>query len=277
MAGLILDISWSNITHFEFPIEVAYFCCMAGVDIRTAQNVVIEYETASLRQRGLAIFIDILIILAVYLFAWIAGIAWMTSISDSINNDSLELILVLFSPVTGFLLYQFLFELLTNGQTPGQKILGIQVIRLDGKEPEAFDFLLRAVFHILETLMSVGILAAVLIASSPGKQRLGDLAANTTVIRKRSERTWSMRDILRIETLDVYTPKHPEVRHLSEADMLLVKTILTRYQRFRNDAHRKALEMTAARLATVLEISEPPGDKVAFLKTLLKDYIVLTR
>ncbi len=80
---------------------------MAGVDIRTAQNVVIEYETASLRQRGLAIFIDILIILAVYLFAWIAGIAWMTSISESINSDALELILVLFSPVTGFLLYQF--------------------------------------------------------------------------------------------------------------------------------------------------------------------------
>lgn len=250
---------------------------MAGIEIRTAQNVIIEYETASLRQRGLAVFMDMLIVTSIYLFAFLAGIAWSSWIPGGMDERTVEIFMILFSPLTGFLIYVFLFELLTNGQTPGKKILGIRVVRLDGKELEAIDFLLRAVFHILETLMSGGIIAAVLIGSSSKRQRLGDLAANTTVIRKRPERGLNIRDILRIETVEVYTPKYPEVRHLSEEDMLLVKNVLTRLQQFNNEAHRKALEMTAERLSTKLGIANPPSDKVLFLKSLVKDYIVLTR
>jgi len=250
---------------------------MAGIEIRTAQNVIIEYEAASLRQRGLSVFIDVVIVLSIYFFAFLTGIAWSSWIPDGLMESAMESLIIIFSPITGFLVYVFLFELLTKGQTPGKRIMGLRVVRLDGREPEPLDYLLRTVFHIPDTLMSGGILAAILIGSTLGRQRLGDLAANTTVICKRPGHRLYIKDILRIETTDVYTPKFPEVRQLSEEDMLLVKHVLTRLQRFNNEAHRKAVDMIVKNLCSKLGIPEPQRDKVTFLKTLVKDYIVLTR
>ncbi len=250
---------------------------MRSIEIRTAQNVTIEYEIASLRDRGMATFIDLIIICAFFFFVFIFIALFIPSVFGSVNQEFFLVVLYLVSPVTGFLVYQFASEVLAGGQSWGKKAMGIQVVRLDGKEPELTDYLLRTVFHIVDTIFSAGVLAAIVIGSSAKGQRLGDLTANTTVIRKRSVQRYRLEDILRIESLEGYQPHYPEVRQLSEQDMLLVKTVVTRSQNFRNWAHQEAVAQTAQRMAEVLDIPLPEGDKLAFLKTLLRDYIVLTR
>ncbi len=245
------------------------------IDIRTTQNVTIEYELATLRERILAFLIDLFLIGTMYFLLLVLA---LSTIGDEGEESGLLFYFIVgLLPLALFMLYHLLSEVLANGQSWGKKSMGIRVVRLDGREPGLSDYLLRAVFHIVDTLTSAGILAAILISTSGKNQRLGDMTANTTVIRMRHKQRFKLEDILRINTLDDYRPQYPEVRQLSEQDMLLVKNALSRYQSYRNRAHHEVIDELVDRLQDLLGIEETPRDKVAFLKTLIRDYIVLTR
>jgi len=245
------------------------------IDIRTTQNVTIEYELATLRERILAFLIDLFLIGTMYFLLLVLA---LSTIGDEGEESGLLFYFIVgLLPLALFMLYHLLSEVLANGQSWGKKSMGIRVVRLDGREPGLSDYLLRAVFHIVDTLTSAGILAAILISTSGKNQRLGDMTANTTVIRMRHKQRFKLEDILRINTLDDYRPQYPGVRQLSEQDMLLVKNALSRYQSYRNRAHHEVIDELVDRLQDLLGIEETPRDKVAFLKTLIRDYIVLTR
>lgn len=242
---------------------------MQKIDIVTAQHVTIEYDLASLRDRGLAMFIDLMIILAFFLFLLLGAARLSLPIQALIRED--------FILVGSLFLYPFLSEVLANGQSFGKKALKIQVVRIDGKPPELTDYLLRTVFLLTDLVLSAGILAALFINATEKRQRLGDLTANTTVIRLRPRKQLNLEDILRIESVDQYLPKFPAVKYLSEEDMLLVKSVVTRYTKYNNEAHRHVVDLTYQRIASTLNVSEEPPNKLEFLKTVLRDYIVLTR
>jgi uncharacterized RDD family membrane protein YckC len=247
---------------------------MDTIEIRTTQNVVIEYELASLRERILAFFVDLVIIGAFYIFISIT----LLSLMMNSNSDSgmLGVFYSLF-PILLFMLYQLLSEVLADGQSWGKKAMGIKVVRLDGQEPGLSDYLLRTLFHMADTLFTGGILAALLISSSAKNQRLGDMTANTTVIRVRHNLRFRLEDILNISSLDDYEPQYPEVKQLSEQDMLLIKSTIARYRSHKNAAHEEALNQLVTHLKELLGIMDAPANKVEFLRTLLRDYIVITR
>lgn len=245
---------------------------MASIEIRTAQNVNIAYELATLRERFLAFFFDLLIFYGIYLLTLAIVFSSASTLLTSWGVNFLFMM-----QLTGFLAYHLLSEMLAEGQSWGKKIMDIKVVRLDGREPGLNDYLLRSAFLMLDFVLSLGVLGAVLIGSSLRQQRLGDLAANTTVIRTRNRLHLQLKDILKIQSLDNYQPAYPAVRQLSEKDLLLIKSLLTRTEAWPNAAHSKALAELTAKLALDLKIEAVPTDKTAFLKTLIRDYIVLTR
>lgn len=247
---------------------------MQTIDIKTTQNVTIEYELASLRERLSAFLIDVVIVFFIYLIFFIF---LFSSINTRTESTILLYVIYGLLPIGGFIGYQLLSEVLADGQSWGKKMLGIKVVRLDGQEPGLSDFLLRAIFHIADSFISLGIMAALLISSSLKNQRLGDMTANTTVIRLRHNIRFRLEDILNIKSLEDYEPKYPQVRQLSEKDMLVIKNIISRYRRHPNLAHQKVVITLIENLKTQLEIVEDPKDKIEFLKTLIRDYIVLTR
>lgn len=255
---------------------------MRTIEIRTTQNVTIEYELASLKDRFFAYFIDWLILGSMYLVL-IVFILTLESLAISMLGEEVfefitnPTLIGYFLPVGFFVLYQLSSETLANGQSWGKKAMGIKVVRLDGKEPTMSDYLLRAVFHIIDTIISAGILAALLISSSNKSQRLGDMTANTTVIKVKFSLRFRLEDILKINTLEDYEPTYPEVRRLSEQDMLVIKTIISRYRKHRNKAHQEVVDELVSNLSRQLDIIQTPADKIGFLKTLIRDYIVLTR
>ena len=248
---------------------------MRTIDISTTQNVTIEYELASLKERGLAFMIDILIIGAAYMILFISLLSLLGE--DVINSGLSSYFIYFLLPVGLLMVYQLLSEVVADGQSWGKKAMGLKVVRLDGQEPSLIDYLLRAVFLIIDYLLSMGIIAALLISSTNNSQRLGDMTANTTVIRVRFNFRFRLEDILKINSLEDYEPAYPEVRRLSEQDMLLIKTIITRYQRHKNDAHKAVINDLTERLSQLLSITERPTNNIEFLKTLIRDYIVLTR
>ena len=248
---------------------------MRTIEITTTQNVTIEYELATLQERIIAFIIDCLLVGTIYLILFTALSAILRdALYDSGGAFSF---VASFLPLGLFIAYQLMSEIIADGQSWGKKAMGIKVVRLDGQEPSLIDYLLRAVFLIVDVTLSFGILAALLVSSSNNSQRLGDMTANTTVIRVKFGFRFRLEDILKINSLDDYEPAFPEVRRLSEKDMLLIKTIITRYRKHKNAAHREVINELVENLTKRLDILEPPKNKVEFLKTLIRDYIVLTR
>jgi hypothetical protein len=59
--------------------------------------------------------------------------------------------------------------------------------------------------------------------------------------------------------------------------MLFIKRVLERERRHPNPAHRQAVQELAHHVAEQLNLTKTPGDYNKFLRTLINDYIVLTR
>ena len=247
---------------------------MSSIEISTTQNVTIEYQFASLSERILAFFIDVIILLILSIF-WNFCVTMLTG--DAVEEDHfLSLFVRTFVPLIGYFLYFLLFEGI-SGQTIGKKITNIKVIRLDGEEPMLSDYAIRALFHLIDTLFSVGVLAIALVSATDKRQRIGDMAANTTVVKLNPTSTFSLYDILKIDSLDNYEPVYPQVVQLKEEDMLLVKSVLFRYRKHQNEAHSIAVIEATNHIMNILNITHYTNDSISFLSTILKDYIVLTR
>jgi len=242
------------------------------IQIRTTQNVTIEYELAGLRERALAWMLDTAIIVFGY---YLVAILMLLLFGGMDNWWGVFFVVMLF---LFYFLYNILFEILKRGQSPGKMALGTKVVRLDGKDLEWSDVTLRALLQLVDSIFCLGVVGGLLIKTTAKAQRLGDMAANTTIIKLQSSNfTFRLADILSISSLQNYQPVFPQVRNLSERDMIFVKTALTRLSIYPNQAHEELVEDLVTRLMPLIGVEQRPLNRIEFLKTLLKDYIVLTR
>ncbi len=241
---------------------------MESINIRTSQNVIINYELAPLRDRFLGLFVDILIVgLVCFLLIWLLS---------SFGSELLQALLS-YSFFILFLFYSLGLEILNNGQTIGKKAAGIKVVKLDGSEPSFSDFLMRTVFHLIDTYLCIGVLGAIFIATSENRQRMGDRAANTVIVKLKTVSNFSLKDILNISTTEDYEPVYTEIKNISEQDMLVIKNALIRHRNNPSINNAKVIEKLAIKMSKMLEVSSRSNNNIEFLKTLIKDYIVLTR
>ena len=238
---------------------------MKTIEINTAQNVTIQYELASFGNRAAAFFIDLIVLFGL--------ISCLNIFFLQLGSSTVFMYLILL-PV--MLFYTLCSEILLDGQTIGKIAMGIKVVKLNGDPATAFDYLIRWAFRFLDIWVSAGSIAAMLISSSTYNQRLGCLLSGTTVIKKSSTRTFTLKDILNIQSIQNHIPSFPTVVQLSEQDMLFVKKVLERNKRYKNESHRELLEKLADKIADIIGVNVQL-DKEKFLKTILADYIVLTR
>jgi len=241
---------------------------MKTIEINTAQQVTIQYELSNIGNRFLAYFIDAMIVTGVCIFLAILS-------SQAFYYRSEYAVLLTVGPVVLF--YSLLSEILMNGQTLGKRALGLKVIKLNGDAPTPHDYFMRWAFRAVDIFGSFGCIGTLLISSSPKSQRLGGILSGTTVIKVNSSRSFSLNDILRISTTETYQPVYPQVISLSEEDMLFIKRVIERARQNNNDAHRNVVIKLAKHVAEILEIQSIPKNYILFLRTLIQDYIVLTR
>ena len=248
---------------------------MESLDIPTSQQVVINYDLATLGERAGAFLADLFLWGFIY---YLIVTLLSYTIGDLIQESGMGSYFVYaLMPIFLLLVYHLAFELWNTGQSPGKRMLGLRVVRLDGREPRLSDFLLRAVFLLVDVVLSLGMIASILVSTSSKRQRLGDMTAQTAVVRMRSHLRFQLKDIVRIDALENYSPVYPQVRQLNEPQMLLIKNTLARYQDYGNPAHQEILQQLVAQLTEMLDIRETPEMPTEFLKTLIKDYILLTR
>lgn len=241
---------------------------MSTIDILTTQNVTITYQLASLRERMFAFLLDMLVLvicmsLLLYFFYQLFP-----------SLDSTFYFVFYFA---GSSFYTLLSEILMDGTSAGKKVIGLKVMKLEGITPSLNDYLVRWAFRPIEIWLTLGSVASMVISSSTKGQRLGDIIANTTVVKTRPEENLTLKDILSIKTLENYHPVYPQVLQLDEQDMILLKEISDRYLKYKNPAHTEILNSAIENVRAKLDIKEMPKDKVAFIRVLIKDFVALSR
>ncbi len=242
---------------------------MQTVEITTTQNVTIEHELATVGQRSIAFFLDVVIELV-----FIVIMVFAVSIAIP-NNTGFAISYFVIIPTIFF--YSIVSEIIGNGQSIGKRALGIKIIKLNGEQPTIQDYLTRWVFRLIDVMLSLGTLAGLLITSTEKRQRLGDILANTIVIKTQPTNQIALKSILNISSLENYTPHYPDVKRFSEEEMITIKSVVDRYTKYRNKAHRETIIELIKFVQERLELKELPKNKVEFLKTVIRDYIVLTR
>lgn len=244
---------------------------MESVTIQTTQNVRIDYELAKTGSRVSAFLIDAVAFTILY---WIISLL-LVNFMDSPGDFSI----LAFGTIFGFLGYYFLLELFNRGQTIGKKVVGLRVIRLDGRDPTPADFLTRSVFLLPDVLLSSGIPAMLLISSGRYKQRLGDMVAGTVVIQTAISSAFTLEEIMGITSREDHEPEFPGVQRFTNNDMMVVKHTLQRSLKYGNAAHKLAVRKLAIRIADELELDkkEVKYTPEKFLEKVLLDFIVLTR
>jgi uncharacterized RDD family membrane protein YckC len=227
------------------------------VHVRTTQNVFIHYPVASVGDRILAYLLD-----AVIKVAYIFGLVLL--LVDLKTNAPWVFIVVLGAPL---LLYHLFFEIFMDGQSPGKRAMNIKVMRLDGTPASIGDYILRWIFAFVDYYIFSGLIAVLTIVIGQKGQRLGDLAAGTTVIKLLHEAEVKATDIFVQQEPD-YTPVFPQVVELDERDIELIRQAL---EVSRDGANVIPVMAITEKLKTRLRIETdlPP---IKFLYTLIRDF-----
>jgi uncharacterized RDD family membrane protein YckC len=235
---------------------------MESIDILTGQNVTIHYEPANLLRRISALLLD-------YLFmGFYIGILlyiYFQLIYPNRAEDSALIVLaiILYLPV---LTYHFLFESLMGGRTPGKIIAKIKVTNFDGSTPGLLAYFLRWILLPID-LFPYGGIGALLILFSKGHQRLGDLAAGTTVVMTASVAPLHLNSGF-YEFGDDYQPTFKGVDLLSEGQILFISNLL-------QNAKKDVIDYSAIELADKIKQKlniKSDMDNRLFLETIVKDY-----
>jgi len=79
--------------------------------------------------------------------------------------------------------YFAIFEAYVGGQTPGKMVVKIKVVKENGAPCDLAEALIRNILRIIDQLPFFYLLGLLLIATSDKNQRLGDMAANTLVVK----------------------------------------------------------------------------------------------
>ena len=235
---------------------------MKYIDISTSHNISIRYELANTMLRALAWGIDMFFLIIYVILVSVVAF----------SNTFLFYFLILF--VFGF--YHLAFEILNNGQSPGKQILKIKVVTLHGRTAKSQDYFLRWIFRTLEITGCFGIIATLYISSTEKNQRIGDMLAQTTVIKLRNDQLYDLNALVKMGQKQRKI-KYPKVNMYNDTDMMLVKDAMKRYKKDSSDENRKFLTTLAQKIALDLDISLDEKRYNQFLETVLFDYISLTR
>lgn len=232
---------------------------METFQIETAQNINISQKVAGLGERMLAYLIDILVLLM-----YIILISY-SILKTKVAEDNYWLIMVFFLPV---LLYSLLMETFFNGQTLGKMAANIRVVKLDGSRPRFSHFIIRWLLSIIDISISSGGVALLTIMLNSKGQRLGDIAAGTTVIKEKIYLPPGISQFSRTEVEETYQPVYPEVALLSDKDARKVREIF--YKAKRESQHHLIVKLHE-KLISLLHI-QTDKKPIEFVETVLRDY-----
>ncbi len=236
---------------------------MEEFQIETAQNVGIEQNIANLGDRLLAYIIDSLII-----FAYTIAVIMLLISLDLDFGDLWALYLLVSLPA---FLYYVLLETFWNGQTVGKFVMKTRVVKIDGSKPTFANYFVRWILRIVDVVLTSGGLAVLTILIRGNGQRIGDIAAGTTVISEKQK--ISINDTLLKEIPQDYVPTYSQVTLFNDGEMQTIKNL---YDTAKLKGQHNIIVSLKNRLVEVMQV-EPKEKPTYFVETVIKDYNYYTQ
>jgi uncharacterized RDD family membrane protein YckC len=228
---------------------------MQKIKIETTQNVTIEYEVASVGDRVSAALFD-----GLFLAIYIAAITLLNMLlSDRAYNQSIVIVKLVVLYLIPVLFYDLIMETFFNGQSLGKKIQKIQVIKMNGSKPGFISYFLRWILRFIDISFSFG-----------KGQRLGDLAANTTVIKTPDE--IKLGDTIFTNLRKDYVVQFLQVSLLKDNDISLIKEVIEKAAHISDPYVYDQLVGKAVSIISAKIGVEVKTDRMVFLRTIVDDY-----
>ena len=247
---------------------------MASIGVETAQHVQLNYKPASVLDRGIAYFLDALVLGAYWLFLVAIGSmaeGGETTVDSTSGDEYMWIVLlIVFLPI---MLYHLIIEVLWNGYSVGKWLVGIRVVKLDGTRPELSNYLIRWLIRLFEVTATSGGLALVTILINGKGQRLGDIAAKTCVI-KVGKRT-KLSDTVLENFKEDYEAVFPQVMELSDEDISIINQVLKASTQYEYATWIRMTAKTRMKIQEKMGISKTNMTDPEFLKQVIKDYNAL--
>src|SRR5436190_675148 len=162
---------------------------MDEMRIETPEQIGVDLELAGLGTRFLAQVIDwFWKVLLSFALVLVGGLLYglLMQVDPVANASTMTTALVVGVLYVLWLGYGIYFELRWNGQTPGKRVVGIRAVQQNGAPLDARAACVRNLLAIADFLPALQLLGAIMILLTTNRQRLGDLAAGTVVIRERA-------------------------------------------------------------------------------------------
>jgi uncharacterized RDD family membrane protein YckC len=237
---------------------------MDKFQIETAQNVNIIQNVAGVGERILAYLIDSAI-LVIYVILIVVLVSWL-----DVSDDGFIFLLFMTFGLPVFV-YHLLWETFWNGRSPGKAAMRLRVVKLDGSKPAFSNYFIRWLIRLVDISFTSGAVAVVSILLNGRGQRLGDVAATTTVITEKKSVHFS--ETLLIELPPDYKPTYAQVTVFTDAEIQTIKSVFTRAKL--NGNHNVILKLSK-QVAKVMDITEEETP-IAFIDKVISDYNYYTQ
>jgi uncharacterized RDD family membrane protein YckC len=196
-----------------------------SLDVATPERVALSLPVAGIGYRCLAYLVDVFLLFlfwAVAYFTFTLVVEDMLGFIQGLSGLTQTLLVV------GLFATQWLYwtscEVLMGGQTPGKRLIGIRVVRVDGSPVGVLESAVRNLVRVVDFIPGLYALGCLSMLLTRQHRRLGDLLAGTLLVRE--ERF----------DLDKYTapaealaaPTTPGAVRLTPEDVELILGFLTR-------------------------------------------------
>lgn len=223
---------------------------MSELTIVTPEHVHIRLEPAGAASRFLAILIDSFIVFSI-----------SSVIMGTLAMGLPRGIAMAIGITTVFLLqwgWHVYFEVRHQGRTPGKRALHLRVIDARGLPVSLYQSLVRNITRVLDFAPAFYGIGAIVIMASPTRRRLGDIVADTLVIREAQPLVFRGQLAAERRHNSLRTPRVLRLaRHrisLEEREFLL--SLCIRAERMSAAARYDLMEEVAAAYRKKLEIEE---------------------
>ncbi|MFE7843390.1 RDD family protein [Streptomyces sp. NPDC057474] len=149
-------------------------------ELVTGEAVALELRPAKLPSRALAVLLDLIVAMVVYL-AVVLILVLSTAGLDEAAQMAISIASFLLVLVGG----PIAVETLSHGRSLGKLACGLRVVRDDGGPIRFRHALVRGAVGVVEILMTFGVVACIASLVSERGRRLGDVFAGTLVVRER--------------------------------------------------------------------------------------------
>lgn len=156
-----------------------------SLDVATPERVSLSLPVAGIGYRCLAYLVDLALLFSFWVLAYFVFTLLVSDVVGFFQGLSgLVRTLMVVGVFATQWVYWTLCEVLMGGQTPGKRLVGIRVVRVDGSPVGVLESAVRNLLRVVDSFPLIYAVGCLSILLTRQHRRLGDLLAGTLLVRE---------------------------------------------------------------------------------------------